>query len=49
MIGKLKSGKISAVFAEEKPKTGKRRNPGTFKTKTAAKKQERAIEDFKRH
>jgi len=31
------------------PKTGKRRNLGTFKTRKAAEKHERAVQYFKRH
>jgi hypothetical protein len=30
------------------PKTGRRRNPGTFRTRAAAEKHERAIQFFKR-
>jgi hypothetical protein len=31
------------------PKTGKRRNLGTFKSRTAAEKHERDVQYFKRH
>jgi hypothetical protein len=31
------------------PKTGKRRNLGTFKSRTAAEKYERDVQYFKRH
>lgn len=34
---------------KKNPKTGKRRNLGTFKTREAAEKHERAIQYFKRH
>ena len=38
MIRKLKSGKYRLYSRKKDPKTGKRRNLGTFKTKAAAKK-----------
>ena len=41
-------GWLPAVFAKENPKTGKRRNHGTFKTRGAAKKHEKAVQYFKR-
>jgi hypothetical protein len=48
MIRKLKSG--YRLFSRKKdPKTGKRRNLGTFATLAAAKKHEREIQYFKRH
>jgi hypothetical protein len=40
--------RLSIVFSQEKSKTGKRRNLGTFKTKAAANKHERAVQYFKR-
>ena len=49
MIKKLKSGKYRLYSRKKDPKTGKRRNLGTFKTKAAAQKHERAIQYFKRH
>jgi len=49
MIRKLKSGKYRLYSRKKNPKTGKRRNLGTFNTKTAAKKHERAAQYFKRH
>jgi len=49
MIRKLKSGKYRLYSQKKNPKTGKRRNLGTFKTKTAAQKHERAVQFFKRH
>jgi hypothetical protein len=49
MIRKLKSGKYRLYSRKKDPKTGKRRNLGTFKTKTAAQKHERAVQYFKRH
>ena len=48
MIRKLKSGKYRLYSRKKNPKTGKRRNLGTFKTKAAAKKHEKAVQFFKR-
>ena len=48
MIRKLKSGKYRLYSRKKDPKTGKRRNLGTFKTLEAAKKHERAVQFFKR-
>ena len=45
--GSAKLG-IREVFRKD-PKTGKRRNLGTFKSLAAAKKHERAVQFFKRH
>jgi hypothetical protein len=49
MIRKLQSDKYRLYSRKKNPKTGKRRNLGTFKTKAAAQKHERAIQYFKRH
>jgi hypothetical protein len=49
MIRKLKSGKYRLYSRKKNPKTGKRRNLGTFKTKAAMKKHEKAVQYFKRH
>ena len=49
MIRKLKSAKYRLYSRKKNPKTGKRRNLGTFKTKAAAKKHEKAVQYFKRH
>ena len=49
MIRKIPSGEYRLYSRKKNPKTGKRRNLGTFKTKTAAKKHEREIQFFKRH
>jgi hypothetical protein len=49
MIRKLKSGKYRLYSRKKDPKTGKRRNLGTFATKEAAQKHERAVQYFKRH
>lgn len=49
MIRKLRSGEYRLYSRKVNPKTGKRRNLGTFATLEAAKKHERAIQYFKRH
>ena len=49
MIRKLKAGKWRLYSRKLDPKTGKRRNLGTFGTKAAAQKHERAVQYFKRH
>jgi len=48
MIRKLKSGKYRLYSRKKDPKTGKRRNLGTFDSLAAAKKHERAVQFFKR-
>jgi len=48
MIRKLKSGKFRLYSRKKDPKTGKRRNLGTFNTRAAAEKHERAVQFFKR-
>ena len=48
MIRKLKSGKYRLYSRKKDPKTGKRRNLGTFDTKEAAQKHEREVQYFKR-
>jgi hypothetical protein len=48
MIRKLKNGKFRLYSRKKNPKTGKRRNLGTFKTRAAALEHERAIQFFKR-
>jgi hypothetical protein len=48
MIRKLKSGEYRLYSRKKNPKTGKRRNLGTFSSKQAAEKHERAIQFFKR-
>jgi hypothetical protein len=48
MIRKMKSGKYRLYSLKKNPKTGKRRNLGTFNSLAAAKKHERAVEFFKR-
>jgi hypothetical protein len=49
MIRKLKSGEYRLYSRKINPKTGKRRNLGTFESLEAAKKHERAVQYFKRH
>ena len=49
MIRKLKSGEYRLYSRKLDPKTGKRRNLGTFKTLEAARRHERAVQFFKRH
>jgi hypothetical protein len=48
MIRKLKSGKYRLYSRKVDPKTGKRKNLGTFETRAAAEKHERAVQYFKR-
>src|SRR5262249_20722042 len=48
MIRKLKSGAYRLYSRKTNPKTGRRRNLGTFKTRAAAQKHERAVQYFKR-
>lgn len=48
MIRKLKSGEYRLYSRKLNPKTGRRRNLGTFKRKAAAQKHERAVQFFKR-
>jgi hypothetical protein len=49
MIRKLRSGKYRLYSRKIDAKTGKRRNLGTFATRAAAEKHERAVQYFKRH
>jgi hypothetical protein len=48
VIRKLKSGEYRLYSRKKNPKTGKRRNLGTFKSRAAAEKHERAVQYFKR-
>jgi hypothetical protein len=48
MIRKLLSGKFRLYSRRIDPKTGKRRNLGTFASRAAAEKHEREIQYFKR-
>jgi hypothetical protein len=49
MIRKLKSGKYRLYSRKKNPRTGKRRNLGTFGTKKAAQQHEREVQYFKRN
>lgn len=49
MIRKLHSGKYRLYSRKANPKTGKRRNLGTFDKRSAAQDHERAVQYFKRH
>ena len=48
MIRKLKDGRYRLFSRKIDPRTGKRRNLGTFNSKAAAEKHERAVQFFKR-
>jgi hypothetical protein len=48
MIRKLKSGEYRLYSRKTDPKTGRRRNLGTFSSRAAAEKHERAVQFFKR-
>jgi hypothetical protein len=48
MIRKLASGEYRLYSRKKNPKTGKRRNLGTFKTRSAAEQHERDVQYFKR-
>ena len=49
MIRKLRSGKYRLYSRKKNPQTGKRRNLGTFRSRAAAERHERAVQYFKRH
>ncbi len=49
MIRKLKSGRYRLYSRRKNPRTGRRRNLGTFRTRAAAERHERAIQYFKHH
>jgi hypothetical protein len=49
MIRKLPSGKYRLYSRKINPETGRRRNLGTFTSRAAAEKHERAVQYFKRH
>jgi len=49
MIRKLSSGEYRLYSQKKDPRTGKRRNLGTFRTRQAAEKHEREVQYFKRH
>jgi hypothetical protein len=48
MIRKLPSGAYRLYSRKKNPRTGKRRNLGTFKTRSEAEKHEREVQFFKR-
>ena len=48
MIRKLKDGSYRLYSRQKDPKTGKRRNLGTFRTRAEAVQHERAVQFFKR-
>jgi hypothetical protein len=48
MIRKLASGRYRLYSRKKDPTTGKRRNLGTFPTRAAAERHERAVQFFKR-
>ena len=49
MIRKLKSGDYRLYSRKTNPKTGRRRNLGTFDTRSQAEQHEREVQYFKRH
>jgi hypothetical protein len=49
MIRKLATGEYRLYSSKKDRKTGRRRNLGTFRTRAAAEKHERAVQYFKRH
>jgi len=48
VIRKLKSAEYRLYSRKKNPKTGRRRNLGTFSSRQAAEKHERAVQYFKR-
>ena len=48
MIRKLSTGEYRLYSRKADPRTGRRRNLGTFKSRAAAEKHERAVQFFKR-
>ena len=49
MIRRLETGEYRLYSRKKNPRTGKRRNVGTFTTLAAAKRHERPVTFFKRH
>ena len=49
MIRKLKTGDYRLYSRKKDPKTGRRRNLGTFKSREQAEQHEREVQYFKRH
>jgi hypothetical protein len=48
MIRKLATGEYRLYSRKKNPRTGRRRNLGTFKSRRAAEEHERAVQFFKR-
>ena len=48
MIRKIEGGQYRLYSRKKDPRTGKRRNLGTFRTRAAAERHERAVQFFKR-
>jgi len=48
VIRRLSSGKYRLYSRKKDPKTGRRRNLGTFASRAAAERHERAVQFFKR-
>jgi hypothetical protein len=48
MIRKLSTGEYRLYSRKKDPRTGRRRNLGTFKSRRAAEEHERAVQFFKR-
>ena len=48
MIRRLPSGRYRLYSRKKNPRTGRRRNLGTFRTRAAAQRHERAVQMFKR-
>jgi hypothetical protein len=48
MIRKLANGRYRLYSRKRDPRTGRRRNLGTFDTRAAAQRHERAVQYFKR-
>ena len=49
MIRKLTDGRYRLYSRKQDARTGKRRNLGTFRSRAAAEKHERAVQYFKHH
>jgi hypothetical protein len=49
MIRKISDGHYRLYSQKKDPKTGRRRNLGTFRSLAAAQRHERAVQFFKRH
>jgi hypothetical protein len=49
VIRKIKSGEYRLYSRKLDPRTGRRRNLGTFATREAAEKHERSVQYFKHH